>query len=77
MDVRGVSFEVRFEFKALCNCYEFYFHVYVITILCQQTGNSKKLNTDNLWSEITDLDLKSGYQNCVRNMGKLKKSLKL
>jgi len=30
MDVQGVSFEVRLEFKALSNYYKFCFHVYVI-----------------------------------------------
>ena len=33
MDVRGVSLEVRLEFKALCNYYEFCFHVYVFNPL--------------------------------------------
>jgi hypothetical protein len=63
MDVRGVSFEVRLAFKALCNYYEFCFHVYVIISMYNQSGNSEKLNIDNLWSEITELGLKSGYQN--------------
>jgi len=73
MDVRGFSFEVRFEFKTLCNYYEFWFHVYAIISMYHQSGNSKTLNTDNVWSEITELGLKCRYQNSVWNLEKLKK----
>lgn len=77
MDVRGVSFEVRHEFKALCNYYEFCFHVYVIISMYHPSGNSKKkLNINNLQSEITELGLKSGYLSelCMK-LEKLKKVL--
>jgi hypothetical protein len=72
MDVQGFSFEVRFEFKTLCSYYEFWFHVYAIISMYYLSGNSKTLNTENSWSEITELGLKSGYQNCVWNPEKLR-----